>query len=81
VDIVLQGGGGRAVAVEVELSATPSRCDFSGPNILREDLGDRFVRGIPIHTGREIVPFGKDMHAVPVSALSGGPGAQKPSGG
>ena len=33
--------------------------------------GDRFVRGILIYTGREIAPFEKDLHAVPVNVLTG----------
>ncbi len=72
VDLIMEGSGGRVVGVEVKLSATPSPRDFAGLKILRDHLGDKFIRGVLIYTGREIVPFGKDMHAVPVSSLAGG---------
>jgi uncharacterized protein len=72
VDAVIEGSRGRVVGVEIKLSASPSSRDFSGLKVLRDDLGDKFVRGILIYTGREIVPFGEDLHAVPVSVLNGG---------
>lgn len=69
VDVVIEGGGGRVVGVEIKLSASPSPRDFSGLHVLREHLGEKFVRGILIYTGAEIVPFGDRLHAVPVSTL------------
>jgi uncharacterized protein len=72
VDVVTEGGGGRVVGVEIKLSASPSPRDFSGLEVLREHLGEKFVRGVLIYTGKEIVPFGEDLHAVPVSVLSCG---------
>ncbi len=70
VDVVIEGSGGRVVGVEIKLSASPSPRDFSGLKVLREHLGEKFVRGVLIYTGKEIVPFGEDLHAVPVSVLS-----------
>jgi predicted AAA+ superfamily ATPase len=70
VDVVIEGRGGRVVGVEIKLSASPSPRDFSGLKVLREHLGDKFVRGVLIYTGKEIIPFGEDLHAVPVSTLS-----------
>ena len=71
VDVVLEGRGGKVVGVEIKLSASPSPRDFSGLRVLREHLGDKFIRGVLIYTGKEVVPFGEDLHAVPVSVLSG----------
>ncbi len=70
VDVVIEGSGGRVVGVEIKLSASPSPRDFAGLKVLREHLGEKFVRGVLIYTGKEIVPFGEDLHAVPVSVLS-----------
>lgn len=70
VDVVIEAGGGRVVGVEIKLSATVSPKDFSGLKILREHLGEKFVRGVLIYTGRDVVPFAEDLHAVPVSVLS-----------
>ena len=68
VDIVIESGG-QIVGVEIKLSATPAPQDFTGLKILREHLGKKFVRGILLYTGREIVPFGENLHAVPLSVL------------
>jgi len=32
-------------------------------------LGERFLRGIVLYTGDQPVPFGSNLHALPVSAL------------
>ncbi|VBB41411.1 putative ATPase (AAA+ superfamily) [uncultured Desulfatiglans sp.] len=69
VDVVIENGRGEVVGVEIKLSATPSPKDFSGLKMLRELLGPKFIRGLLIYTGKEIVPFGKDLHAIPVSVL------------
>jgi predicted AAA+ superfamily ATPase len=71
VDIVLEDSRGRVVGIEVKLSASPSPRDFSGLKALQEHLGKRFVRGVVVHTGREVVPFGERLHAVPIQYLLG----------
>lgn len=71
VDVVIERSGGEVVCVEIKLSASPSPRDFDGLKVLREHLGNKFVRGILIYTGTEIVPFEKDLHAVPVNVLTG----------
>ncbi len=71
VDIVLEDSRGRVVGIEVKLSASPSPRDFSGLKTLQEHLGKRFVRGVLVHTGREVIPFGERLHAVPVQYLVG----------
>lgn len=70
VDVVIEGSKGQVIGVEIKLSASASPRDFAGLRILREHLGNKFIRGILIYTGNEIVPFGENLHAVPVSVLS-----------
>ena len=72
VDIVLEDQGGNIVGIEVKLSATLSPQDFSGLKLLREHLGKKFVRGVLIYTGNEIVPFAENLHAVPARFLFAG---------
>jgi predicted AAA+ superfamily ATPase len=72
VDIVLEDSQGQVVGIEVKLSASPAARDFAGLKTLQEHLGKRFVCGALLHTGREIVPFGERLHAVPVQLLIGG---------
>lgn len=71
VDIVLEDSQGRVVGIEVKLSASPSPKDFSGLKTLQEHLGKRFVRGVLVYTGQEVVPFGERLHAVPIQLLVG----------
>jgi hypothetical protein len=36
---------------------------------LADAIGDRFLRGVVLYTGREVVPFAANLHAVPVPSL------------
>ena len=72
VDIVLEDRKGRLVGIEVKSSASVDGSDFAGLRTLAEMVPDRFVRGIVLHTGAEMVPFGKNLVAMPVGALWGG---------
>jgi hypothetical protein len=72
VDVVIENSAGKVIGIEMKLSTNPSPKDFSGLKVLAEHLGDRFLRGILIYAGKEIVPFGKNLYAVPVSVLSDG---------
>lgn len=69
VDIILEDARGRCVAIEVKASASLTGNDIDGIRFFRETAGSRFIRGIVLYTGKEVVPFGKDILAVPVSAL------------
>lgn len=69
VDLVIEGRKGAVVGVEIKLSATPSPHDFSGLKVLRDNLGEKFVRGVLVYTGNDIVPFGDNLHAIPVQYL------------
>ena len=70
VDFVLEPRGGRAiVGLEVKSKATLDADDFRGMRVLAEAAGDRFCRGVVLYTGVEALPFGKQMYALPVTAL------------
>ncbi len=69
VDIVLESPSGDLVGVEVKTSATVGASDFKGLRALAEETGKRFHRGIMLYQGRETVPFGKNLHAIPMEAL------------
>lgn len=68
VDIVIEKGV-EIVGIEIKFSATPSPKDFAGLKLLKTHLGKKFIRGILIHTVKETIPYGEDLHAVPVSTL------------
>ena len=69
VDILLEDAAGRLVGLEVKVSATVVRKDFSGFDALSEDTGRQFVRGIVLYTGEQSVAFGENYMALPVSAM------------
>ena len=54
--------------------------DFSGLKILQAHLREKFVRGVLVYTGNDVVPFGKDLHAVPIQCIPGTLGAATTAG-
>lgn len=69
VDILLENAAGEIVGVEVKATASVGASDFKGLRVLAEAAGSRFRRGIVLYTGVETVPFGKNLHAMPISSL------------
>jgi predicted AAA+ superfamily ATPase len=69
VDLVLEDRSGRVVGIEVKSGATVAGGDLAGLRALADFAGSRFIRGVVLYTGREVVPFATNLHAVPVSAL------------
>jgi predicted AAA+ superfamily ATPase len=69
VDIVLEGDGGRIVGIEVKAGATITAEDFKGLRHLAEAAGDRFHRGVLLYGGKEPLPFGPGLCALPITAL------------
>ena len=69
VDLVLEDRAGRIVGVEVKASSKLTNKDFKGLRDLAEAAGKSFHRGIALYTGESCIPFGDNLHALPVSAL------------
>lgn len=71
VDIVMEQNDGKIIAVEVKAAATITEKDFRGLKKLRATVGESWKMGIVFYDGDMVLPFGKRMYAVPVSALWG----------
>lgn len=71
VDVVLEDRTGRVAAVEVKLAAGVASHDIKGLASLRDALGDHFIRGVIVYTGREIVPMSEKIFAVPIGVMFG----------
>ncbi len=71
VDIVLEDRGGNIVGIEVKNSDTVLAHDFKGLKYLQEEIGDSFIKGIILYNGSEIIPFGGNFYAMPMSTLWG----------
>ena len=69
VDFVIERPNGQLVAIEVKNRDRVEQSDFKGMQQIKDLAGKDFVSGIVLYRGREVVPFGKDLWAVPVSNL------------
>jgi hypothetical protein len=55
--------------VEVKAGTTVTGDDFKGLRALANDAKKRWVRGIVLYSGSELLPFGDNLVAMPISAL------------
>jgi len=69
VDVVLESPSGKVVGVEIMTSVAVDSDDFNGLRVLADQAGERFVRGVVLYGGPEVVPFAKRMHAMPLSVV------------
>jgi predicted AAA+ superfamily ATPase len=69
VDLVLEDAAGHVVGIEVKAGVTVTARDFLGLQTLAADAGKRFLRGVVLHAGRETIPFGRNLHALPLDSL------------
>lgn len=69
VDFVLENGIGQVVGIEVKASETIRSDDFKHFDQLRTSTGNQFLHGIVLYSGKDVLPFGKDLWAMPITAL------------
>ncbi len=69
VDLLLENSAGRVVGIEVKSAGSVTRQDFKHLRFLRDQLGDRFLRGVVLYTGSETISFDAQLIAMPVSAI------------
>lgn len=69
VDFVLEKSNGQLAAIEVKQRDSVSKADFKGLEELQSLAGHDFICGIVLYRGRDVVPFGQNLWAVPVSNL------------
>jgi len=64
VDLVLEDRSGRLVGIEVKASSTLSSNDVRGLQALASAAGRKWVRGVVLYTGTEVIPFANNLHGV-----------------
>ncbi len=69
IDLLLEVGAGRLIGIEIKASSAPTSKDGAHLAWLRDELGDRFVAGLVLHTGPSVYGLGERITAVPISAL------------
>ena len=67
VDFILENRLGQITGIEVKASATVDGKDFKGLRHLQATEGAIFQHGIVLYAGREVVPFGDNLWAIPLS--------------
>jgi len=71
VDVIVELGGGRVIACEVKASNAPHAGDAVHLRWLRDQLGDRFVGGVVLHTGPRMYRLDDRIVAAPICTLWG----------
>lgn len=69
VDFVLEKPDGSVFAIEVKKSESVTIQDFKGIKALEELTGKDFAGGVVLYAGKDAVPFGKNLWAVPFFVL------------
>lgn len=72
VDVIVENPDGTVAGIEVKASATVGPADFAALKGLQAQLGGRFLAGIVLYQGDQLVPFGDRLWLVPLSALWAG---------
>ena len=69
IDLIIELGAERVIGIEVKASSEPHDADARHLAWLRDQLGDRFVAGIVLHTGPATYTLGEQIIATPISTL------------
>ncbi len=69
VDLVIEVGARKIVALEIKASASPSRDESNHLRWLKAEMGSDMIAGILLHTGSETFPIEPGIVATPIAAL------------
>jgi uncharacterized protein len=69
IDLIVDLGGGRLIAVEIKATAAPTTSDARHLAWLRDAIGTGFVGGIVFHTGPAAFPLEERIWALPICTL------------
>lgn len=70
-DVVVELGGERVIGIEIKASAAPDDGDAKHLRWLREELGERFIGGVVLHTGPRLFALSGGILAAPICSLWG----------
>lgn len=71
IDLLAELGGERLLGFEVKAAAAPSKADAKHLVWLRDELPDRFLAGVVLHTGPRLFELDDRIIAAPISVLWG----------
>jgi hypothetical protein len=73
VDNLLERPDGQMVGIEVKAAASVAERDLGGLSELAAVAGERYARGVILYAGDPVVPFARNIHALPLPCLGGCP--------
>ncbi len=71
IDLVAELAGERLIGIEIKAGASPTAEDAKHLAWLRDELGERFVAGVVLHTGPRQIKLGERIVAAPICTLWG----------
>lgn len=69
VDVVVELDARHVIGIEIKATASPSAADARHIAWMRDQIRERFLAGIVLHTGPAVLPLGRRIWALPISAL------------
>lgn len=69
IDIILENRQGQIIGIEVKSAERVTADDFKGLKHLQEKTDKKLLKGIVFYCGSQVVPFGKDLWALPINCL------------
>jgi len=66
---LLERRDGSVVCIEVKSSQKVDGASLKAMRLLSEELGSKFIRGIVLYTGQEVIAFEKNLIALPIQTL------------
>lgn len=71
IDLIAELAGQRVIGIEVKASSAPTLKDAKHLRWLHDELGERFLAGIVLHTGPRAYELDKKITAAPIAVLWG----------
>jgi hypothetical protein len=68
-NFVIECSDGKLLRIEVKATTKITASDFKHLKVLAGETGKKFLRGIIFYTGKEAIPFAKNLFALPVDML------------
>ncbi len=69
IDLLVELGAGRVLGIEIKADAAPAAGAAKHLVWLRDELGERFVGGVVLHTGPRVYGLGERIVAAPICTL------------
>lgn len=69
IDFVIERNDGSIIGIEVKASSKVDSAMFKHMKTFADEVGEKFLRGIIFYTGKEPLPFAKNLLALPIDVL------------